>query len=244
MIHFSRSSKLSNVLFLLFALLLPLASLRGQCEGKSGIAFILCTGTKRIPGVAEGPLTPFLNYILNEQPLTTGFANTRPADPTARYLAPEAFSRLSSLPRTREGGFVLRTGAYEGYLQSYCLKAGTYGPIKGDGHLPAPLTGPKAELVRGILKQAAAHPEVRQQDIQQLLWAIIAKADYRQMPDEMHRTASALLPPKLLEQLKGGMISRLPDAFRQPLEQQIQRRLAVVQGPLQLNLNTTLAEVV
>lgn len=225
-------------LILSLILLFSAGVLRAQCEGKSGIALIICNGAQRIPGgAAAGPLAPFVQYLLDEQPVTTSFHNTRPADPTARYLAPANYAPLSTLPRTAEGAFLLRPGAYEGYLQSYCLKAGTYGPSQGDGYLAAPLTGPKAAIVRTILKQAPRHPEVRQQDIQQLLWAIIAKVDYRQMPQEMHRTAAALLPPRELEQLRGGIISRLPDAFRQPLEQHIQRRLAVVQGPLRQVLN-------
>jgi hypothetical protein len=220
-------------LILSLILLFSTGVLRAQCEGKSGIALIVCNGAQRIPGgAAAGPLAPFVQYLLDEQPVTTSFHNTRPADPTARYLAPANYAPLSTLPRTADGAFLLRPGAYEGYLQSYCLKAGTYGPSQGDGYLAAPLTGPKAAIVRTILKQAPRHPEVRQQDIQQLLWAVIAKVDYRQMPQEMHRTAAALLPPRELEQLRGGIISRLPDAFRQPLEQHIQRRLAVVQGPL------------
>jgi hypothetical protein len=137
------------------------------------------------------------------------------------------------LGRTQDGAFLLGPGAYEGIFQSYCLHAGTYGPSKGGGYCPAPLLGPKADMVRAILKESVFHPEIPQRDIQVLLWAILARADYQHMPPEMERTASALLSPVLLEQLKGGPLSRLPDSLRQPLERKLQQQIATLSAPIQ-----------
>jgi hypothetical protein len=69
--------------------------------------------------------------------------------------------------------FELGPGYYRYKVQSYCLKAGTHGPSKGDGYLLAPLRGSKSDLVYNIVKRSVDHPEVAQQDIQVLLWGII-----------------------------------------------------------------------
>jgi hypothetical protein len=61
------------------------------------------------------------------------------------------------------------SGYFRMRLQSYCLHAGTYGPTKGDGYLLAPLKGDRAPLIRSIMERSVAHPEIQQQDIQQLI---------------------------------------------------------------------------
>jgi len=70
--------------------------------------------------------------------------------------------------------FMLESGYYKFTLQSYCLQAGTYGPSKGDGYLLAPVRGKQAGVVKNVLKNSANHPNIKQQDIQRLLWGIIA----------------------------------------------------------------------
>lgn len=70
------------------------------------------------------------------------------------------------------------TGYYRIKLQSYCLKAGTYGPTYGDGYLFSPLKGKRSKTVSNIIKKSIEHPDISQQDIQILLWGIIYGAKF------------------------------------------------------------------
>ena len=214
-----------------------------QCEDKTGWQKVKCQAAQLgratqqpLPGsgldVLMGPVIREL-VSPNAQPITTSFADARRSVTLPETFSPGSFEPFAVLGRTQDGAFLLRPGAYEGVFQSYCLHAGTYGPSKGDGYCPAPLLGPKAEMARTILRQSVFHPDVQQHDVQLLLWAIIARADYQHMPPQMQRTASALLPPALLEQLKGGPLSRLPDTLRQPLERKLQQEISTLGAPMQ-----------
>jgi hypothetical protein len=60
---------------------------------------------------------------------------------------------LYLLPKAVGGGFILCEGFFEMTNKSYCLKAGTFAPSKGDGYMYAPTLGPKKEIVITILKK-------------------------------------------------------------------------------------------
>ncbi|MBS1984310.1 MAG: hypothetical protein JST16_09060 [Bdellovibrionales bacterium] len=190
-----------------------------------------------------GTPRPDLNAILgptvsslidpNQQPITTRFTDARCSGILPEDFTPPSFAPLSALARTPDGAFLLRPGAFEGYVQSYCLRAGTYGPSRGTGYWPVPLTGPKAAMVQGILRQSVLHPEVPQQDIQVLLWAIIARTDYDHMPEPMQRTAKTLLTPEMVNNLRRGPLRFVPAGQRQQLEQLVQKQIAAIRGPLQ-----------
>lgn len=92
-----------------------------------------------------------------------------------------------------ENSYALSPGYYSINLKSFCIKAGTYAPSKGDGYLYAPLEGPKKEIVESIVKNWRLHKEVPQRDVQSLLWAIIAKTKFNKMPSKMKATALLLL---------------------------------------------------
>jgi len=127
---------------------------------------------------------------------------------------------LYLLPKNPEGGFVLCEGLYEMTNKSYCLKAGTFAPSKGDGYMFAPVLGPKEEIVVSILKSAEKHPEIEQHDIQALLWTIIAKTKFADYSGQIKVTAIKLLTPKQLTQLEGGALGILPfDVMEKTKEQ-------------------------
>ena len=95
-----------------------------------------------------------------------------------------------------EKGYVLTHGYYELNLKSFCLKAGTYAPSKGDGYLYAPLKGPKKEIVDKLVKNWYKNQQIPQTDVQALLWAIIAKADFKNLSPQLQMAAAKLLSPK------------------------------------------------
>lgn len=119
---------------------------------------------------------------------------------------------LYLLPKAPEGGFVLCEGLFEMTNKSYCLKAGTFAPSKGDGYMYAPTLGPKKDLVISILKNAEKHPEIHQHDIQVLLWAIIARTRFADMSGQIKITAVTLLSTVELTHLEGGAFGVLPSS--------------------------------
>jgi hypothetical protein len=234
------SFRRAEVYSLIFLLALP--QLFAQCEDKQGWRKRLCEAAQighNPSSVAQLSLDALLGPAIadlldpNRQAITSSFASVRHGATLPETFSPDSFSPLGVLGRTPDHALLLRVGAYEGYVQSYCLHAGTYGPRKGDGYLPAPLEGPRAEVVRVALRQSVLHPEISQQNIQLLLWAILAHTEYEQMPLQMQHAATTLLPPRLLVQLQGGPLSRVPASLRQPLERKLQNHITTLKAPVQ-----------
>jgi len=144
-----------------------------------------------------------LNKILEgKPPITTSLDDAKWGDPTKDSFTPrEAGRSLMTLQRTPNGGFVLQPGSYALQVQSYCLKAGTHGPGAGDGYLYAPPKGPAEDAVMTIVRNSVNRPEIPQQQIQTLLWAIIARAKFEDLQSGMKATASQLLTPRQLASL-------------------------------------------
>lgn len=102
------------------------------------------------------------------------------------------YKNLCNATFTKDG-YELTPGYYELTLKSFCLKAGTYAPSKGDGYLYAPLKGPKKDIIDKLVKNWYNHPEIEQQDVQALLWAIIAKASFKSLDSKLQLVAAKLL---------------------------------------------------
>lgn len=117
---------------------------------------------------------------------------------------------LYLLPKATNGGFILCEGFFEMTNKSYCLHAGTFLPSKGDGYMYAPILGPKKDIITSILKNAEKHPEINQNEIQVLLWTIIARTRFSDYSGQVKLTAVALLSPIELTHLEGGMLGILP----------------------------------
>ena len=112
----------------------------------------------------------------------------------------------------------LGPGYYRMTVQSYCLKAGTHGPTKGNGHLIAPLKGKLDNLVTNIITRSAEHPEIAQKDIQLLLWSIIYGAKFTDLQPELQLRVKPLLTPAEIAELSVGIsdvpLDLLPDEVR------------------------------
>jgi hypothetical protein len=121
---------------------------------------------------------------------------------------------LSVLPQDENGRFLLvRPGLYTYTMQSYCLRAGKYGPGKGDGYLYAPLKGKQSPIIHFILQRSANHPEIPQGDIQVLLWAILSKTKITSMSRSNQLTAATLLTPSEIYDLNGGALGLVPQSM-------------------------------
>ena len=150
------------------------------------------------------------NILGDRAPITTSLEDARWGDATKDGFTPrEAPRSLMTLQRTPNGGFVLQPGYYQMQTQSYCLKAGTHGPGGGDGYLYAPPKGPAEDAVMTIVRNSVNRPEIPQSRIQQLLWAIIARAKFEDLSGELKATASQLLTPRQLASLNRSALDVL-----------------------------------
>jgi hypothetical protein len=143
-------------------------------------------------------------------PISTNIRDARWGDPSRDGFVPRVrVQPLTNLPRTAEGGFVLAGGYYEMSAQSYCLHAGTHGPGGGDGYLYAPVLGSRQEIVTTILRNSVANPDIPQNHIQQLLWAIIARARMHELQPDIRAAAARLMTPRQLAGLNRGALTAL-----------------------------------
>ncbi|MFC4210591.1 hypothetical protein ACFOWA_05340 [Pedobacter lithocola] len=163
-------------------------------------------------GTAQGAKALGVDKFLKQPAaITTSFEDVdRTGEKMPDFNANAKFQPLYLLPKNPDGGFVLCEGFYEMTNKSYCLKAGTFAPSKGDGYMFAPVLGAKEEVVVSVLKSAEKHPDVEQHDIQALLWAIIARTKFSDFNGTIKLTAVKLLTPKQLTQLEGGALGVLP----------------------------------
>ena len=163
-------------------------------------------------GTAQGAKALGVDKFLKQPAaITTSFEDVnREGEKMPDFNGSAKFQPLYLLPKNPDGGYVLCEGFYEMTNKSYCLKAGTFAPSKGDGYMFAPVLGSKEEVVVTILKSAEKHLDVDQHDIQALLWAIIARTKFSDFNGTIKLTALKLLTPKQLTQLEGGELGVLP----------------------------------
>ena len=181
--------------------------------------------------------TPGVSLLEGKAPITTSLPDAKWGDESKDNFTPrEAKRSLMTLQRTPNGGFVVQPGYFEMQTQSYCLKAGTHGPGGGDGYLYAPPKGPAEDAVMTIVRNSVNRPEIPQQKIQQLLWAIIARAKFEDLQGEIKAVASQLLTPRQLASLNRsaldvlsnsqlqGALGGVPEPIRQVLQAEAQLR--------------------
>ena len=170
---------------------------------------------------------PGLSSLLEgKQPITTSLDDAKWADASKDSFTPREQARsLQTLQRTPNGGFVLQPGSYTLQAQSYCLKAGTHAPGGGDGYLYAPPKGPAEDAVVSVVRNSVNRPEIPQQQIQQLLWAIIARAKFEDLQGGLKATATQLLTPRQLATLNRSALDVLSNS-------QLQSAIGGVPGPV------------
>lgn len=137
-----------------------------------------------------------VNNLITTEAITTNFKDCDDQNIKSPDTWNNAsYKNLCSTEFTNKG-FALSPGYYEINLKSFCLKAGTYAPSKGDGYLYSPLKGPKKEIVDKLVKNWYKNQQIPQTDVQALLWAIIAKADFKNLSPQLQMAAAKLLSPK------------------------------------------------
>lgn len=177
---------------------------------------------KTVSGVLEG-----------KKPITTNFKDDVSLE---GILQPEfgqdkPYRNLHDMPQNEQGAYLLQPGFYEITNLSYCLKAGTHGPGQGDAYGLAFLEGKMEDVVYAVIKRSQeiwrdknkmdvsqlqdrdnrgniveTAFRISQRDVQVLLWAIIAKADFQNMQGRTKAVATMLLTPQQLVKLNGGAV--------------------------------------
>ena len=151
-----------------------------------------------------------INAITTEA-ITTNFKDCNTSDiKDPAFASDRKFTSLCNASFTDEG-YLLKPGFYEINVKSFCLKAGTYAPSKGDGYLYAPLKGPKEEIIDRLVKNWYRKPSVEQSKVQSLIWAIIAKTSFKNMNNDMKVTAAQLLTEKDVLNLSKMGLDFVPD---------------------------------
>jgi hypothetical protein len=199
-----KEQKMKRILFRTFfiGLIFVIAA-----SGQPQIKKLLKKIPKKIPGIED---------ILKSKPaISTSIQDAVTEISFLDDFNPQNPYSMIVLPRTSEGDFLLDLkGFFRFECQSYCLRAGTYGPSEdrgGSGYLYAPIKGLQADIVRNILQRSYVHPEIPQKDIQVLLWAIIARTKISDMSRHMQLTAARLLTKEEIFRLNGGALGLVPD---------------------------------
>lgn len=154
---------------------------------------------------AQKEADKLLRKVDGKSPISTSFDDAiYEAEVLKDFEPAERDYRLLEIqPTTETGGFRIKSGIYTMNCRSFCLKAGTYGPSRGDGHLLAPLKGKKAEFVQAILERYGKKPTIPQGNIQVLLWAIVAGADMNNIHPEYMKTLNELFTADEILKYKG-----------------------------------------
>jgi hypothetical protein len=166
-------------------------------------------GLAQLPGLPKPkinvPAIPGLDLLLKEEPpITTSLGDALTEIPFLDGFEPAGIPDLSVLPRGEGGAFTVFPGAFTFEAQSYCLHAGTHGPGGGEGYLYAPLKGPKAAIVRNILRRTVEHPGMEQTHVQSLIWAILARTKPSKLQPDLREAAARLMTPQEIASLEGS----------------------------------------
>jgi hypothetical protein len=155
---------------------------------------------------------PGLDRLMNpnNDPITTSIADALTEVPFLDSYNPEQGALVGLVPRGPKGMINMLPGLWEGTFESFCLHAGTYGPTQGDGYLYAPLKGPLAPTLSDILDNAADHPEIPQQDVQALIWALLARTKVSDCPPNLQQAAQTLMTKDEIDKCNGGALGKIP----------------------------------
>jgi|GEM_PF-2520493 len=201
-------NRIVRILSVSSAFLLCAQGAFAQCENKSGFNKLACQAQTQGNGPFQ-PVKPDAKTFLS-----TSFADTIHGDTLPASIDPKAFKPLTDLDRTDDGAFILKAGIYEAYVQSYTLDPGDANATKAGGYYPAPIKGAKAKIVSSLLKQIELHPDVQQNDVQQLFFAIVQGVDLEKMPPNVQQTAVRVLPKDIMREMQGAAQAK---AFQQGL---------------------------
>jgi len=162
-------------------------------------------------------------------PISTTFQDARYEAVQLADFEPSAadYFPMELQPKAPGGGYALSSGLYTMNAQSFCLRGYTHGPSRGDGHLYAPLEGKKADFVQLILERYGRNAQVSQQNVQSILWAIIAGADMNTLNKKYAQTLQQLFSTTELLEFQGrDWLAGMTDTQIQKYKQQALNKMS------------------
>ena len=165
--------------------------LASRCDNPTGFMKQLC----------ESQATPLMG--LKTGALTTGVGQKGPSDVLPGTIDAKGFEPLSKLERNNSGAFVLSAGMYEVDAEAFTLDSGNPVSLLTAGFWPAPIQGGRAGLLGDLLKNTELHPELRHEDIQELIYGLMAGAELKDMSAQAQQAAVVLLSQQEVAQLGG-----------------------------------------
>jgi hypothetical protein len=193
------------------SLLLGLAVARAGLPGIPGIPPVPKPPVPKVPQLPSLPIPDVTQLLNGEDAVSTTFADAVPNIAFLNDYQPLNVDFLDERPRTSSGGYEVPAGSYIFDGRSYCLHPGKHGLVTGAGYQWAPIKGSKAQIVQTILQKSADHLEIPQREIQQLLWAVQARARFANLDPELQVDAAKLLTPVQILSLNQSAIGVVPD---------------------------------
>jgi hypothetical protein len=146
--------------------------------------------------------------------ITTSLPDAAWAAPDKNGFTPgEAKRSMMALQRTPNGGFVLQPGYYELAAQSFTIKAGKQVMSPGGmGYVYAPTKGSREDQVMTILRNSVNQPQISQQDIQELLSAVISGMRFEELSPGVKATAAKLMTPRQLSALNTALTGSITNS--------------------------------
>jgi hypothetical protein len=178
-----------------------------------GFIFSFASSAQLLGGLKEklGEKNMIPSFLKRPSPITTAFDDVKMQGSLPQTFGNDkTYIPLYKMKADDKGGFILCPGFYEMKNMSYCLKAGTHGPSEGDGYMYAPTKGKMEDIVNAILfNHQTKHPQIDQHDVQMLLWAIIARAKFKNLSGKLKVVTGLLLTPQQIVKLNGGYAATL-----------------------------------
>lgn len=184
--------------------------------------------------------TDLVSAVINgPDRVTTSFADATPDTSLSATFGDDTTpAALDKQPRNSSGAYLLAPGFYEMSCRSYCLHAGTQGPSQGGGYLYAAMKGTGTDVITALIRNSESKPDISQGTVQLLIWAVLAKSKFTDLPTNLQVAAAELLSPDQLFELNGGAVALIPDDVIQKavasLPQGVQQVLAAENSLRQL----------
>lgn len=151
---------------------------------------------------------------ITTEAITTNFKDCNKVDiKSPDFGKNEKYTNLCKVNFSPTEGYVLKPGFYTINLKSFCMHAGTYAPSKGDGYLYAPLKGPKKQLINSLVKNWYKNQDIPQQQVQSLVWGVIAKSSFKNLSPDLQLVATRLLTKNDLLSLSKMGLDFIPDSM-------------------------------
>jgi len=151
--------------------------------------------------------------------------------PFLDHFHPMGAQPLGLLPKNMDGSYQLdQPGYYLFEAQSYCLNPGKYAPGDDAGYLYAPMKGAKAHIIKNILKRSSRYPEITQEEIQTLIWAVASRSEISFESRELYAVAKKLMSREELLEANSGVVRKI---VQRVWERMIQRMPPQLQNILQ-----------